>query len=33
MANDGVHQLDLARWLIGKDWPKSVTSTGGSEHR
>jgi predicted dehydrogenase len=30
MANDGVHQLDLARWLIGKDWPRSVTSSGGN---
>jgi len=24
LANDGVHQLDLARWLIGKEFPKSV---------
>lgn len=30
MANDGVHQLDLARWLLGKDWPKSVASSGGN---
>jgi predicted dehydrogenase len=30
LANDGVHQLDLARWLIGKDWPTSVTSSGGN---
>ncbi|HYW81115.1 MAG TPA: Gfo/Idh/MocA family oxidoreductase, partial [Thermoguttaceae bacterium] len=28
-ANDGVHQLDLARWLVGVDVPKSVYSTGG----
>jgi predicted dehydrogenase len=30
MANDGVHQLDLARWLLRKDWPTSVTCTGGN---
>jgi predicted dehydrogenase len=29
IINDGVHQLDLARWLIGKDYPQSVYSTGG----
>lgn len=29
IINDGVHQMDLARWLIGKDYPKSVYSTGG----
>lgn len=30
MANDGVHQLDLARWLIGGEYPVSVTSQGGN---
>ena len=30
MANDGVHQIDVARWLMGKDWPKYVTSNGGN---
>lgn len=30
LANDGIHQLDLARWLVGKDWPVSVTSSGGN---
>jgi len=30
MANDGVHQLDLARWVIGKDFPTRVHSTGGN---
>lgn len=29
IINDGVHQLDLARWLIGKAYPQSVYSTGG----
>ena len=29
IINDGVHQMDLARWLIGKTYPKSVYSTGG----
>lgn len=28
-ANDGIHQLDLARWLIGVELPKSVYCTGG----
>jgi predicted dehydrogenase len=28
-ANDGVHQLDLARWLVGVDVPHSVHCTGG----
>jgi len=30
MADDGVHQLDIARWLIGKDYPTAVYSTGGN---
>ena len=29
IINDAVHQLDLARWLIGKEYPVSVYSTGG----
>lgn len=29
IANDGIHQLDLARWLVGVDVPNSVYSTGG----
>lgn len=28
LANDGVHQIDLARWCIAKKLPKSVTSIG-----
>jgi predicted dehydrogenase len=29
IINDGVHQIDLARWVIGKTYPTSVYSTGG----
>lgn len=29
IINDGVHQIDLARWLVGKSYPKSVYSIGG----
>jgi len=29
IINDGVHQMDIARWLIDKKYPKSVTSAGG----
>jgi predicted dehydrogenase len=29
IINDGVHQMDLARWLIGKTYPQTVYSTGG----
>ena len=29
MEADGVHQVDLARWLCGVDYPESVYSTGG----
>jgi predicted dehydrogenase len=25
----GVHMLDMARWMLGLGWPKSVSSTGG----
>ncbi len=31
-ANDGVHQLDLARWLLGVDLPKAVHCSGGRFH-
>ena len=29
MANDASHQIDLARWVLGLDYPKSVYSVGG----
>jgi predicted dehydrogenase len=29
IINDGVHQMDLARWIVGKEYPESVYSTGG----
>ncbi|NOX53361.1 MAG: Gfo/Idh/MocA family oxidoreductase [Planctomycetes bacterium] len=29
IINDAVHQMDLARWLIGRDYPKTVYSVGG----
>ncbi|MDR2172555.1 MAG: Gfo/Idh/MocA family oxidoreductase [Planctomycetaceae bacterium] len=29
VLNDGVHQIDLARWLIGKEFPKSAYAVGG----
>lgn len=29
IINDGVHQLDLARWLIGVDYPQTVYCVGG----
>ena len=32
IVNDGVHQLDVARWVVGQDYPKSVYTTGGIFH-
>ncbi|MDR1290920.1 MAG: Gfo/Idh/MocA family oxidoreductase [Planctomycetaceae bacterium] len=29
MADDGIHQIDLARWLVGKEIPKSAYAAGG----
>ena len=29
IANDASHQIDLARWLLGAKYPKTVYSTGG----
>jgi len=28
IINDGVHQMDMARWVVGQRYPKSVTTTG-----
>ena len=37
LANDGVHQIDLARWAIDRTLPKAVSSTGAiyslNDHR
>jgi predicted dehydrogenase len=30
ITDDGVHQLDLARWVIGVSYPKSVHHSGGN---
>jgi len=32
LANDASHQIDLARWLLGVEYPKTVYSTGGRFH-
>jgi len=29
IINDGVHQIDIARWLIDKPYPRAVSCTGG----
>ncbi len=29
MGNDGVHDLDVARWGLGVDWPSSIAAVGG----
>jgi predicted dehydrogenase len=29
LVNDGIHQIDLARWVLGIDYPKTVHSVGG----
>ena len=29
IINDGIHQVDLMRWCIDRDYPKSVYSSGG----
>jgi len=28
IVNDGVHQLDIARWVVGQDFPRSIACTG-----
>jgi len=30
LADDGIHQLDIARMLVGKDYPNAVQSSGGN---
>jgi predicted dehydrogenase len=32
IINDGVHQMDLARWLIDRPYPRAVFATGGIFH-
>lgn len=27
--NNGTHEVDVARWLLGLDWPTKVTASGG----
>jgi len=29
IGNQGVHEMDVARWGMGVSWPRSVVSTGG----
>ncbi|MDE0105563.1 MAG: Gfo/Idh/MocA family oxidoreductase [Bryobacterales bacterium] len=28
-GNDGAHQIDIARWALGVDWPESASGMGG----
>ncbi|MFB3785926.1 MAG: Gfo/Idh/MocA family protein [bacterium] len=29
LGNDGIHQVDVARWGLGAEWPHAVTASGG----
>lgn len=31
IINDGVHQIDIARWMIGRDYPNAVSSAGNKD--
>ncbi|HEX2779614.1 MAG TPA: Gfo/Idh/MocA family oxidoreductase, partial [Gemmatimonadaceae bacterium] len=32
ICNNGTHEMDVARWLLGVDYPTSVVSSGGRFH-
>jgi predicted dehydrogenase len=32
ICNNGTHEIDVARWMLGVDYPTSVMSTGGRFH-
>jgi predicted dehydrogenase len=32
ICNNGTHEIDVARWILGVDYPTSVVSTGGRFH-
>jgi predicted dehydrogenase len=32
ICNNGTHEIDVGRWLLGVDYPTSVVSTGGRFH-
>ena len=32
ICNNGTHEIDVARWVLGVDYPASVVSTGGRFH-
>lgn len=32
ICNNGTHEIDVARWLLGVDYPTTVYSTGGRYH-